>query len=188
MNIVPRLKTRLRKYFSGKLALVQIVAGVGAFAGRSAAVLLVSHQPVWNIVLASMLGSYTGYIGTYAVGYWLTFRRNYRASGRFMVADIAGLQLVEQAPNIGTVVASGLMQGALIGGTNLPPVLAANLASWFGLHKIANLVAMAASNSFKRAWVDGSWKPLTALQSLTHRVVRIGANLRMLRRKGRSTA
>jgi hypothetical protein len=172
LSIVPGLKAKLRKYFSGKLALVQIGAGAGALAGRSAAVYLSLDQHVWTIVLASMLGSYTGYIGVWALGYWWAFRSDYRASGRSLVLDIVRLQLVEQAPNIGTVLVSGLTQGVLIGGTDMPPVLAVNLGSWFGPQKIVNLAAMAMSNSLKRAWVDGSWKPLAAVRNLIDRITR----------------
>lgn len=167
-----RLREKVKKYFSGRLALTQVVAGCGAFVGRSAAVYLCDGQAVWYIVLASMLGSFTGYIATYVLGYWLAFRRDYKASGRSMFLDIFRLQLVEQLPNFGTVAASGLTQGALIGGTGLPPVLAVNLGSWFGLHKIVNFVAMAASNSLKRAWVDGSWSPLAGLKILVRRAMR----------------
>ncbi|MEE8469829.1 MAG: hypothetical protein V3S51_00690 [Dehalococcoidia bacterium] len=166
-------KAKLRKYFSGKLLLVQIVSGIGAFAGRSTAAYLSHDLAVWTIVLASILGSFAGYMGTYAVSYWLTFRGDYRTSGRFMILDIIRLQLVEQLPNVGTVVASGVTQGALISSAGMSPVLAANLTSWFGPHKIINLVAMATSNSLKRAWVDSSWKPLLEARSLVRRVVRL---------------
>jgi hypothetical protein len=91
-----------------------------------------------------------------------------------MALDIVKLQLVEQLPNIGTVLASGLTQGALIGGAGMQPVLAANLGSWFGPQKIINLMAMLASNTLKRAWVDGSWKPLAVVRSLIQNASRIG--------------
>lgn len=174
MNIVSGLKEKLGKYFSGRLVLIQIAAGVGAVAGRSAAVYLLLDQETWIMVLASMAGSFAGYISFYSLGYWITFRSDYRVSGRFMALDIVKLQLVEQLPNIGTVLASGLTQGALIGGAGMQPVLAANLGSWFGPQKIINLAAMLASNTLKRAWVDGSWKPMVVVRSLIQNASRIG--------------
>jgi hypothetical protein len=119
----------------------------------------------WIIVLAGMLGSFTGYLSAYVLGYWVTFRKDYSTSGRSMLFDIFRLQLVEQLPNIWTVAGSGLTQGALIEGTDMPPVLAVNIGSWFGPQKILNIAAMLTSNSLKRAWVDGSWKPLAVLWS-----------------------
>lgn len=131
---------------------------------------LSGDMAVWIIVLASLVASFAGYIGAYTLGYWLAFRNDYNASGRVMTLDIIRLQLVEQVPNAGTIIASGLTQGALIEAGGVPPVLAANLGSWFGPQKIINLVAMATSNSLKRAWVDGSWKPLAELRGLIHRM------------------
>jgi hypothetical protein len=184
MKIVPVLKAKLRRYFSGRLALVQIVAGCGAVAGRSVAVYLSLGNAVWIMVMASMLGSFTGYIGFYILGYWVAFRSDYRLSGRLMLIDIIRLQLVEQLPNIGTVVASGLTQGALISGAGMQPVLAANLGSWFGPQKIINLLAMLTSNSLKRAWVDDSWKPLAVVRSLVQGVSRAGGKVWMQVKRG----
>jgi hypothetical protein len=159
------LKTKVRKYLSGKLVLVQIVAGCGAFAGRSLAVYLSLDQPTWGIVMASIFGGGLGYVITYGFGYWLAFRADYRLSGRSMPLDVARLQFVEQLPNIGTVAASALTQGALIAGTSLSPVLAANIGGSFAPHKLLNIAAMLASNTLKKAWVDGSWKPSVLLWS-----------------------
>ena len=170
-TILLALKAKIWKYFSGRLAIVQLVAGLGAFALRSAAVFMTLGYESWIIVLAGILGSFTGYVSAYVLGYWITFRNEYRTSGRSMLFDIFRLQLVEQLPNIWTVAGSGLTQGALIEGTDLPPVLAVNVGSWFGPQKILNVAAMLTSNSLKRAWVDGSWKPLTVLRSWVHRLL-----------------
>ncbi|MBT7289554.1 MAG: hypothetical protein HN837_03540, partial [Chloroflexi bacterium] len=47
------------------MAAVQIIGGVGAFAGRSLMIILLKNQPIWAIVLASQAGSFVGYVGTY---------------------------------------------------------------------------------------------------------------------------
>jgi hypothetical protein len=163
-EIPSALKARISKYFSGKLIIVQLSAGVGALALRSAAVYMTLDFETWHMILASMLGSFTGYIGAYSIGYWVVFRKDYRESGRSMPFDVFRLQLVEQLPNIWTVVGSGLTQGALIRGTEMSPILAANIGSWFGPQKILNAAAMLTSNSLKKAWVDGTWKPLALIQ------------------------
>jgi hypothetical protein len=159
-------RAKLKKYFSGKLVLVQIGAGLGAVAGRSLVVFLTLGQPTYTIVICSMLASFGGYVCAYIAGYWFAFRMDYRASGRSMPWDIVRLQLVEQSPNVITVALSGATQGVLIEGVDISPYLAVNLGSWFGPQKIVNLVAMFAANTLKRAWVDGAWKPLAALRSI----------------------
>ena len=63
------------------------------------------------------------------------------------------------------------------------PVLAANVASWFGPQKIINVVAMAVSNSLKRAWVDRSWKPLDMLRTIVGVTTKAGRRGQMLVRK-----
>ena len=90
------LKARLRKYFSGRLAVVQISAGIGALIVRSTAAYLASDWTLGAIVVTAMVGSFAGYIGAYAFGYWMAFRRDYKASGRSMPLDIVRLQLVWQ--------------------------------------------------------------------------------------------
>lgn len=177
------MRKKLRKYFSGKLVLVQLGAGVGAFAFRSGGVYLAQGQPMWAMVLASLLGGTLGYVGTYVLGYWLAFRADYRLSGRSMVRDVVQLQLVEQCPNIFTLFVSGLTQGALMEVKVMPPVVAANLGSWFGPQKIINLAAMLAGNSLKRAWVDGSWKPLAAALRLVHGVAGLLKRVPLLHRE-----
>jgi hypothetical protein len=168
-----RIREKLQKYLSGKLVIVQIGAGCGAFIGRSVAVLFLPDHATWNIVIIGIAGSTMGYISTYVFGYWLAFKGDYKESRRFMPFDIGRLQLVEQLPNLGTFIASGVTQGALIGGTGLHPVIAVNLGSWFGPHKIINLAAMLTSNSLKKAWVDGTWRPLAMIKHLMGILMRI---------------
>ena len=167
------IKAKLKKYMSGKLFVVQIAAGCGSLAGRSLAVYAVMDQSTWYIVLASMLGSFAGYVGVYFLGYWLAFRKDYRESGRFMPLDVGRLQFVEQLPNLVTVVASVLTQGALIGATDLPPLLAANLGGSLSPHKLINVATMLTSNSLKKAWVDGTWKPAQVLRSPVRALLRL---------------
>jgi hypothetical protein len=167
------IKEKLQKYLSGRLAIVQISAGCGAFVGRSLAVIFLSDYATWNIVIIGIVGSTVGYISTYAFGYWLAFRGDYKKSSRFMPFDIGRLQFVEQLPNLGTFIVSGVTQGALIGGTGLHPVIAVNLGSWFGPHKIINFAAMLTSNSLKKAWVDGSWRPFAIIRNMTYGLIRI---------------
>jgi hypothetical protein len=164
-------KAKLKKYFSGKLVLVQIGAGLGAVAGRSLAVYLTIDQPTYSIVICSMLASFGGYVCAYIAGYWFAFKADYSESGRSMPWDIVRLQLVEQSPNLITLAVSGATQGVLIESADMSPILAVNLGSWFGPQKIVNLVAMFTANSLKRAWVDGTWKPLAATRSIANRVV-----------------
>ena len=171
---VSALKARLRKYLSGRLAVVQISAGIGAFIVRSTAAYLASEWALAATVATAMAGSFAGYIAAYAFGYWMAFRIDYEVSGRSMPLDIVRLQIVEQLPNVGTVIASGVTQGALIGGTAVPPVVAVNIGSWFGPQKIVNLAAMLTSNTLKKAWVDGSWKPSAVARGLVGRVRRAG--------------
>ena len=116
-----RLIEKLQKYLSGRLAIVQIGAGCGAFIGRSLVVLVIPDQAAWNIVILGIVGSTVGYISTYAFGYWLAFRGDYKESSRFMPFDIGRLQCVEQLPNLVTFIISGVTQGALVGGTGLHP-------------------------------------------------------------------
>jgi hypothetical protein len=176
-------KARIKKYFSGKLALVQISAGIGAVAGRSLAVYLAEGQPTYSLVIFSMVGSFAGYLCFYIAGYWLAFRADYRQSGRFMLLDVFRLQLVEQSPNLITLAVSGATLGALIEGTDLHPMVAVNVGSWFGPQKILNLVAMLAANTLKRAWIDGTWKPLTIVRAMMDRLPFGSGNLWHHRRK-----
>lgn len=162
------LKAKLRKYFSGKLVIVQVCGGVGAFVGRSVGAYStdVTGQADWAIVSASLAGSFAGYIGTYIVGYWWFFRREYAGLDRSMGRDIVGLQVIEQSPNIWTVISAAVGQGLLMQTADVDAVVSANLASWFGPHKIINLIAMVSSNSAKKAWVDHTWSPGSAFRRL----------------------
>jgi len=132
------------------------------------------------MVILAMIGSFVGYVAAYVLGYWAAFREDYRGSSRSMAGDIIKLQIVEQLPNLGTVVAAGLTQGVLIGSTDVPPVVAVNIGSWFGPQKILNLAAMLASNSLKKAWVDHAWKPRAIIGALMGVVLRAGGKGRAL--------
>jgi len=120
-----------------------------------------------------MAGSCAGYIGTYIAGYYVAFRRDYKGSGRSMFRDILSLQLVEQLPNVITLIPALMMQGALMVGTQMGPMLAINLGSLFGLHKIANLMAMTGSNSMKKAMVDRSWTPSVRVKRYVSRLIQV---------------
>ena len=147
------------------MAAVQIIGGVGAFAGRSLMIILLKNQPIWAIVLASQAGSFVGYVGTYIVAYQIAFRRDYKTGQRSIMKDIFRLQLVEQVPNIFTLIPAALMQGALMWGTAMPTLVAANVASIFGIHKIVNLMAMA-----------GSWNPAVRIRNAVAAIVGITGN------------
>ena len=166
---------KLRNLFSGRLVIVQLSAGVGAFALRSLAAVFTSHLDTWIIIMATMLGSFSGYIGSFVLGYWLAFRKDYAKMDRSMGQDITQLQLVEQAPNAWTVISSAISQAALLERTDLGSdefnaVFSSNMASWFGPHKILNLAAMLASNSLKKAWVDKTWNPTDRISGFWQRI------------------
>lgn len=135
--------------------------------------IVIQDYATWNIVVVSLFTATAGYITLYYIGYWWTFRADYRNTERSVLRDVVRLQLIEQTPNIATIAISGVTQGALIGGTGMNPVLAANLASWFGPHKIVNLLAMATSNSMKKAWVDGSWSPVSSVRNMAGKIVKM---------------
>ena len=158
---------RIKKYFSGRLFLVQLSAGVGAFILRTIPAYILRDNVFWSVV-TGQVGSYVGYISVYAVGYWLVFRNDYRQSGRSFFKDILGLQVAEQLPNLFTLVISSAWQGALIQFTGLPTWVGVNLGSWFGPHKIVNVIAMLFSNTVKRAWVDKTWSPGELLRRIKH--------------------
>lgn len=147
---------KLKKYFSGRLFLVQLCAGIGAFALRSLGAYFFDTNNITRII-AGLIGSYTGYIGTYAIGYRLRFRKEYRLSGRSMNRDILGLQSAEQVPNILALIVTIAWQGFILEYTSVTPWIGINLASWFGPQKLVNLGAALFSNSLKRGWVDRSW-------------------------------
>lgn len=87
-----------------------------------------------------------------------------------MVRDVFGLQVIEQMPNLATLVFAGSAQAAVFEWIPLPKWVAANLASWFGPQKIVNFLAMATANSTKKAWVDGSWSPIAGIRNVWSRV------------------
>jgi hypothetical protein len=173
---VHTLWLKLKKYFSGKLFLVQLSAGVGAFALRTLAAISFRDSTIWSVVVGQV-GSYTGYISVYILGYWLTFRKDYKLSGRSFKKDIFGLQVAEQLPNAGTLFFSSAWQVVLIETTGWPTWIGVNLGSWFGLHKIVNIATMLFSNSLKRSWVDGSWKPASRFQRILKRLRHFGRSI-----------
>ena len=148
---------KLKKYFSGKLFLVQLSAGVGAFALRTLAAISIEDNVLGSVAIGQV-GSYMGYASVFVLGYWLVFRRDYRPSGRSVRKDILGLQVAEQLPNVATLILSSAWQVVLIDTTGWPVWIGVNLGSWFGLHKIVNVASMLFSNSMKRGCVDGSWR------------------------------
>ena len=167
---------RLKMYFSGKLFLVQLSAGVGAFALRTLAAYSLRESTLWSVAIGQV-GSYTGYISVYILGYWLAFRKDYKSSGRSIKRDIFGLQVAEQLPNASTLLISSSWQVVLIEVTGWPTWIGVNLGSWFGLHKIVNLFAMLFSNTIKRSWVDGSWKPPSRMRRILKRIKHFGRSI-----------
>ena len=158
--------------------IVQLSSGVGAFAFRSLAAYCTSDLDTWIIIVAAQCGSFAGYIGSYFLGYWLAFRKDYSKLERSMGKDVVQLQVVEQTPNIWTVVSTAISQAALlettdVGSDQFNAVFSANIASWFGPHKIINFAAMLTSNSLKKAWVDHTWHPLAGAKRLWRRLLRM---------------
>ena len=168
--LVSSLKLKLRTYFSGKLAMIQIAAGVAAFLGRTLAAYLTQDQSTWTIVGVSQFGGFMGYISIYVVGYLLAFRQDYIGSERSMALDILRLELVEQFPSLVGLVPAALTQAALIEAGGIDPIVSVNLGSWFGPQKIINLLAMVSSNSLKKSWVDHTWSPVVAGRTLFRRL------------------
>jgi len=173
---VHTLWLKLKKYFSGKLFVVQLSAGIGAFALRTLAALFFDSNTASSII-AGLIGSYTGYIITYAFGYWLRFRKDYRVSGRSIKKDILGLQSAEQLPNVTTLIITIAWQGLLIEATGVPAWVGVNLASWFGPQKFVNLGAMLFSNTVKRSWIDGSWRLPLRMRRILRRIVHFGRSI-----------
>jgi len=140
-------KAKVKKYFSGKLVIVQLIGGVGAFGARSAAAYALDDYGTVLLVVASLLASFLGYITVYYLGYWYVFRRDYATSGRTMGLDVIRLQLVEQFPNITTVIPAALIQIAAIEAGDVDPMISVNIGAWFGPQKIVNFI------------VDHTWSP-----------------------------
>lgn len=170
LTVSRRISSIFKNYFSGKTAVVQVIAGVAAFAGRSLASYFSTDLPNWENVLFSHIGSYLGYVGTYIPNYWCAFRKEYRGSDKSMLSNIVKLQGIEQTPNIINVISSASSQAGLMA-TGLNPVVAANLASWFGPHKILNLLAMAGANSVNKAMVYRTWDPKSVFYTYPKRAI-----------------
>lgn len=167
--MISGFKAKVKQYFSGKLVIVQLIGGVGAFGARSAAAYALDDQGTVLLVVASLLASFLGYITVYYFGYWYVFRHDYATSGRTMGLDVIRLQLVEQFPNIPTCIPAALIQIAAIEAGNVDPMISVNIAAWFGPQKVVNFIAMVTSNSLKKGWVDHTWAPGPTLQKLTNK-------------------
>ncbi len=177
---MPKFMAKVKKYFSGKLVIVQLIGGVGAFGARSAAAYALDDYGTVLLVVASLLASFLGYITVYYLGYWYVFRHDYATSGRTMGLDVIRLQLVEQSPNIATVIPAALAQIAAIEAVGANPIFAVNVGSWIGPQKIVNFVAMVSSNSLKKGWVDHTWSPGAVMRILGGKVARPFRKIRMV--------
>mgnify|MGYP006960589578 CR=1 FL=1 len=164
---------RLKKYFSGQIFVIQLCAAVGAFVLRTIPAFVFRDSILWSVVFGQ-IGSYVGYIGVYTIGYWVTFRKDYRTSGRSMRKDIVGLQLAEQVPNISVAAISGLWQAMLINSTGMPTWVGVNVGSWFGPHKIVGLLASLFGSSLKRGCVDHAWEPPSRMRKFLQRLRYLG--------------
>jgi len=162
-----------KRYLSGKLVVVQFLGGCSAFAFRTAVAYFTTytfHLPKWDIVLSYTIASNLSYIATWAIGYIVAFRKDYHRVKRPMWPDLVRLQLIEQTPNLITLVPSALFGWALISNAGVSPMVSTNLVSWFGPQKVINLAAGIISNATKKAWVDRTWSP----SAITRRILRRG--------------
>ena len=151
-----------KRYFSGKLIVVQFLGGCGAFILRTAVAYSTTykfHLSNWDSALFYTLSSNFGYITTWCIGYFVAFRNDYHRLKRPIWPDMLRLQLIEQAPNLITLVPSALSGWALTSKVGISPLASTNIASWFGPQKILNLSAGFISQATKKAWVDKTWKP-----------------------------
>ena len=162
-----------KRYLSGKLVVVQFLGGCSAFAFRTTVAYFTTykfHLPTWDIVLSYTLASNLSYIATWSIGYIVAFRKDYHRVKRPMWPDVVRLQLIEQTPNLVTLVPSALFGLALINNAGISPMVSTNLASWFGPQKVLNLCAAIISNATKKAWVDKTWSPA----AITRRILQRG--------------
>jgi len=162
-----------KRYLSAKLVVVQFLGGCSAFAFRTAVAYFTTyklHLSSWDVVLSYTLASNLGYIATWCIGYFVAFRRDYHKLKRQIWPDMLRLQLIEQIPNLVTLVPSALSGWALTNKAGVSPMLSTNLASWFGPQKVLNLCAGIISNATKKAWVDKTWSP----GAITRRILRQG--------------
>jgi hypothetical protein len=162
----------VKRYLSGKLVAVQFLGGCSAFAFRTAVAYFTTykfHLSNWDIVLFYTLASNLSYIATWCIGYIVAFRKDYHRLKRPIWPDVVRLQLIEQIPNLATLVPSTLFGMALINNAGLSPMVSTNLASWFGPQKVLNLCAAVISNATKKAWVDKTWSPSAITRGILRR-------------------
>jgi len=162
-----------KSYLSGKLVVVQFLGGCGAFIFRTAVAYFTTykfHLSNWDSALFYTLASNFGYIATWCIGYFIAFRKDYHRLKRPVWPDMLRLQLIEQAPNLITLVPSALSGWALTSKVGISSMVSTNVASWFGPQKILNLSAGIISNATKKAWVDKTWSP----GAITRRILRRG--------------
>ena len=162
-----------KRYLSGKLIVVQFLGGCGAFVLRTAIAYFTTykfHLSNWDSALFYTLASNFGYIATWGIGYFVAFREDYHKLKRPIWPDMLRLQLIEQAPNIITLVPSALSGWALTSKAGISSMVSTNIASWFGPQKILNLSAGFISQATKKAWVDKTWSPT----AITRRILRRG--------------
>jgi membrane protein YqaA with SNARE-associated domain len=160
-----------KRYLSGKLIVVQFLGGCSAFIFRTSVAYFTTykfHLSVWDTAVFYTIASDFGYIATWFIGYFIAFRKDYYRLKRPIWPDMLRLQLIEQAPNLITLVPSALSGWALTSEAGISPLASTNITSWFGPQKILNLSAGFISQATKKAWVDKTWKP----GSIARRILR----------------
>ena len=162
-----------KRYLSGKLIVVQFLGGCSAFIFRTTVAYFTTykfHLSAWDTALFYTIASNFGYVATWFIGYFVAFRKDYHKLKRPIWPDMLRLQLIEQAPNLITLVPSALSGWALTSKVGISPLASTNITSWFGPQKILNLSAGIISNATKKAWVDKTWRP----GAITRRILRRG--------------
>ena len=161
-----------KRYLSAKLVAVQFLGGCSAFILRTVVAYFTTykfHLSVWDTALFYTIASNFGYIATWFIGYFVAFRKDYHKLKRPLWPDMLRLQLIEQAPNLITLVPSALSGWALTSKVGISSMVSANIVSWFGPQKILNLSAGIISNVTKKAWVDKTWKPSAITRGILRR-------------------
>lgn len=159
-----------KRYLSGKLVVVQFLGGCSAFIFRTTVAYFTTykfHLSAWDTALFYTIASNFGYIATWFIGYFIAFRKDYYRLRRPIWPDMLRLQLIEQAPNLITLVPAALSGWALTSKVGISPLASSNITSWFGPQKILNLSAGVISNATKKAWVDKTWSP----GAITRRII-----------------